>query len=57
LLVGETPGFAERGGAVNFFIEENKVRFEINPEVAKRRHLKISSKLLGLAKIAQGQEQ
>jgi hypothetical protein len=57
LLVGEAPGFAERGGAVNFFIEENKVRFEINLDVAKRQQLKISSKLLGLARIVQGQKQ
>jgi hypothetical protein len=55
LLVGETPGFAEEGGAVNFFIEENKVRFEINVAAARRQQLKISSKLLGLAKIVGGQ--
>lgn len=57
LLVGENPGFAERGGTVDFFIEENKVRFEINVDVAKRQQLKISSKLLGLAKIVGGQQQ
>jgi hypothetical protein len=51
LIVGESQGFAGQGGAVNFFIESNKVRFEINPESAKQRQLKISSKLLSLAKI------
>jgi hypothetical protein len=51
LLVGESLKFAERGGTVNFFLEENRLRFEINPEVAKRDQLKISSKLLSLAKI------
>ena len=51
LIVGESQGFAGEGGCVNFFIESNKVRFEINPESAKQRHLKISSKLLSLAKI------
>jgi hypothetical protein len=51
LIVGESQGFAGQGGSVNFFIESNKVRFEINPESAKQRHLKISSKLLSLAKI------
>jgi hypothetical protein len=56
LLVGENPGFIEQGGTINFFIEENKVRFEINVDIAKRQHLKISSKLLGLAKIAQPQQ-
>jgi hypothetical protein len=57
LLVGENPGFAEQGGAIDFFIEQNKVRFEINLDVAKRQQLKISSKLLGLAKIVGGQQQ
>jgi hypothetical protein len=51
LLVGEEPGFAERGGKINFFLDENKVRFEINMEIAKQDRLKISSKLLSLAKI------
>ncbi len=51
LLVGEEPGFAEQGGTVNFFLDENRVRFEVNMEIAKQDRLKISSKLLGLAKI------
>ena len=51
LLVGEQPGFAEQGGTVNFFVAENKLRFEINLETAKQDRLKISSKLLRLAKI------
>ena len=51
LIVGEEPGFAEHGGTVNFFQEENKIRFEINAEVARQARLKISSKLLSLAKI------
>jgi hypothetical protein len=51
LLIGETPGFAERGGTINFFIEQNKVRFEINQQAAKRAGLKISAKLLSLAKL------
>jgi len=51
LLIGDTEGFARRGVAVNFFIEESKVRFEVNPEAAARAGLKISSKLLRLATI------
>lgn len=51
LIVGESPGFARRGGCVNFFIEANKIRFEINVEAARLRGLKISAKLLALAKI------
>ncbi len=51
LLVGEDAGFADRGGTINFFLDENKIRFEINAESAKQDRLKISSKLLSLAKI------
>jgi hypothetical protein len=51
LLVGESPRFAEEGGTINFYLEENKIRFEINTEVAKQDQLKISSKLLSLARI------
>jgi len=51
LLVGETPGFARRGGSINFFVERNKTRFEINQEAAEREKLKISAKLLSLAKL------
>lgn len=51
LLVGEQEGFAAQGGLINFYLEQNRVRFEINPEEARRREVRISSKLLGLARI------
>jgi len=43
--------FAAEGGAVNFYIAGNKVRFEINIQAAKQKDMKISAKLLALAKI------
>jgi len=51
LVVGESDGFASHGGAVNFFMEDRKVRFEINPKAADREGLKISSRLLQLAQL------
>lgn len=51
LVVGESDDFAERGGTVQFFLENNKLRFAVNVDAAKRAHLQISSKLLALAKI------
>jgi hypothetical protein len=51
LTVGETAGFAEAGGIVNFKIEENRVRFEINPDAASRAGLRVSSQLLNLATV------
>ena len=55
LIVGESDGFAALGGSVNFIVEANKIRFEINVDAAKQHQLKISSKLLALAKIVQDQ--
>jgi len=55
LTVGETDRFAQSGGVINFIFEENKVRFEINSETAARAGLKISSKLLALARIVANQ--
>jgi hypothetical protein len=51
LLVGDADGFAASGGSVEFMIEDSRIRFAINPEAADRANLKISSKLLALAKI------
>jgi hypothetical protein len=51
LVVGESQGFAAQGASINFFIEANKIRFEVNTDVTKRLGLKVSSKLLSMAKI------
>lgn len=51
LTVGDTRGYAERGVMINFYLEDNKVRFEINREVAVRAGLRISSQLLRLGRI------
>jgi hypothetical protein len=53
LTIGDAPGFAKRGGIINFTLEDNKVRFEVNVEAAKHADLSISSRLLTLAKIVQ----
>ena len=51
LTVGDSGGFTDAGGIINFTMESGKVRFEVNLEGADRAGLKISSKLLGVAKI------
>jgi YfiR/HmsC-like len=53
LTIAETPGFAKRGGIINFTLEDSKVHFEVNVEAAKQAALNISSRLLSLAKIVQ----
>jgi hypothetical protein len=51
LTVGETPAFIDAGGLVNFVREGNNVRFEIDAGAASRAGLRISSRLLRLARI------
>jgi hypothetical protein len=51
LTVGESDGFCAGGGMINFYFADDKIRFEINPERAEEAGLKISSKLLRLARI------
>lgn len=53
LLVGETPGFAERGGIINFYQSGANVRFELNPERGVESKLSLDAKLLSLGTKAQ----
>jgi hypothetical protein len=50
LTVGDMGQFNQHGGIINFILEANKVRFEINSRGADQARLRISSKLLALAK-------
>jgi hypothetical protein len=51
LTVGEDEEFTRLGGCMRFFLSENKVRFEINLPATERAHLKLSAKLLSLARV------
>lgn len=50
LTVGDMGQFNQEGGIINFILEASKVRFEINSRGAGQAQLRISSKLLALAK-------
>ena len=50
LTISDITGFTERGGMALFFFESSQLRFSIRPESATRVRLRISSKLLALAK-------
>ncbi len=54
LTVGESQRFVNQGGMIGFCLEENKIRFEINLESAEKAQLRISAKLLALAKTVIG---
>jgi hypothetical protein len=51
LTVGEMTQFAGHGGMIQFSLEDQQVRFDINLDAASRAGLEISSKLLVLARI------
>jgi hypothetical protein len=51
LTIGETLDFMMQGGMIQLFVDKRKIRFAVNTDVVNQTNLKISSKLLRLAKI------
>jgi hypothetical protein len=51
LTVGDDPHFLDAGGIVSFYLEDDRVRFEIHANTAKTAGLRISAQLLKLGKI------
>jgi YfiR/HmsC-like len=54
LTVGESEHFVQEEGMIGFVLEDNKVRFEINLTATEHAKLKISARLLSLAKTVIG---
>jgi len=54
LTVSDTNGFLEQGGMINFVLENDRVQFGVNRKAAEKAGLKISSKLLSVAKLVVG---
>ncbi len=50
LTISDIEGFTQVGGIAQFFFERGQLRFSIQHESAKRARLRISSRLLALAK-------
>jgi hypothetical protein len=51
LTVGDGDRFARVGGMIGLFVEEGRMRFAINADAVQRAGLRLSSRLLNLAKI------
>jgi hypothetical protein len=49
LTIGDIDGFTSLGGIAHVFVENGRMRFELNLERAKLSRLQLSSKLLALA--------
>ena len=56
LTMGDTEGFADRGIAVNLYLAEDRVRFEISRRAFARHRLEASYRLLGLARLIEDQQ-
>jgi hypothetical protein len=50
LTVGESNGFAEQGGMINFIMQGDHVQFQVNQRAALQAGLKMNSQLLSVAK-------
>jgi hypothetical protein len=50
LTVGEKEGFLHEGGMIAFVVENRRVRFDVNQTAAENAGLKLSSKLLSVAR-------
>ncbi|MFQ5489736.1 MAG: YfiR family protein [Phycisphaerae bacterium] len=53
LLVSDLEGFARAGGMIGFVLEAGRIVFEINQQAIEAVGLKVSSKLLRLARIVE----
>jgi hypothetical protein len=56
LTVSDIPGFARHGGMIGFIIVNSRINIEINLAVVNRAGLKMSAKLLEVAKIVTSEE-
>jgi hypothetical protein len=52
LTVADMDRLLEAGGMIQFSLEETRVRFTINPNATNQTKLKLSSKLLSVARVA-----
>lgn len=53
ILVSDSEGFASKGVFINFYIDRNRIRFEINKKAVEDEGFMISSRLLKLAYIVE----
>jgi hypothetical protein len=51
LTVSDMPVFAQRGGMIHMYTEDNRVRFAVYMPALERAGLNVSAKLLSLAKV------
>ena len=56
LTISDSEQSSYRGAMIEFFMESGRLRFAINADTVNRSRLKVSSRVLGLAKIVRDQD-
>ena len=51
LTISEMDKFCDKGGIINFFITENKIRFQVSVKAARAASLELSTPLLRIANV------
>jgi hypothetical protein len=57
LVVTESEAAFKQGSAINFVLQDGRVRFDVSVEAAERRGARLSSRLLAVARTVQGTQQ
>jgi len=56
LTVGESDQFMDQGGMINLALRERRIILEVNLDATRQTELKISSKLMALARVKGGKK-
>lgn len=56
LIISDSKGFCETGTHINMYVDENKIRYEMNPETLKKSGLSVISLLLSSANIVKSND-
>ena len=56
LTVGDVDGFCAQGGMIGFLLENNRLRFEIRFDATEQAGIRVSSRMLTLAKTIHGKK-
>ena len=51
LTISDGKGFSETGGVIELYLQAGKMAFAINVDAAERSGVRLSSRVLGLARI------
>jgi hypothetical protein len=57
LVIGEIEGFALEGAGINFYLQDQKTRFEINTDALAEAGLELSPAVLKLARIVRSRKE